>query len=256
VFLSLRNLIYGAALSLALAGFSSASTITATFNGVSKSTSVSVSTNSGISGSWSTATVGLSTFTQTGGTFGLDPLAPGTSILAFCIQLEQSISSGSSVTFDVVDLKDGRNPAPTLGATKAAQIDQLFNIAFSSNAGLVSTSISNLVAQAVQIAIWEIIYETSGTFNVTNGTTRFKDMSTSLRDQANSYLSLITANPTPTLDLFAMNNRYKQDFVIQVNNPGDTGQVPEPGTMLLTATALLGLSLRLRRRKQSAGSVE
>jgi hypothetical protein len=49
-----------------------------------------------------------------------------------------------------------------------------------------------------------------------------------------------------------MNNRYKQDFVIQVETPGDTGEIPEPGTMLLTASALLGLAFHLRRRKQTA----
>lgn len=251
MFLSVRNLLCGAVLSLALSGVACADTIVATFNGVTKSASVKVSTNSGSNWSSSIST-GLSTFTRTGGTFGLDPLAPGASILAFCIQLEQSISKNDSVTFDVVELKDGRTPPPAIGATRAAQIDQLFNIAFASNNGMISSGISNLVAQAVQIAIWEIISETSGTFGVLTGTTRFKDMTSSVRDQANGYLSQITANPTPTLQLFAMNNRHKQDFVIQVETPGDTGEIPEPGTMLLTASALLGLAFHLRRRKQNA----
>lgn len=256
MFLPVRNLLFGAILTVALSAVASADTIEATFNGVTKSTTVKVSTNSGTYGSWTSVKTGLSTFTRTGGDFSLDPLAPGASILAFCIQLEQSISTGANVTFDVVELEDGRTPPPAIGATRAAQIDQLFNLAFAGNNGILSSTISNVVAQAVQIAIWEIISETSGSFGTGTGTTRFKGtngaLDTTLANQVNGYLNQISANPTPSLSLYAMNNRYKQDFVIQVDTPGDTGEIPEPGTMLLTATALLGLSLRLRRRNQTA----
>lgn len=203
---------------------------------------------------------GLFTFHEDWNTSGLDPLGAN-SIYAFCIQLEQSVG-GNNVQYTIGDLKDGRTPnidgRGTLGVDRAKRIDMLFNLAFTN--GIIDPAAGSTVLQAVQIAIWEIAYEAgNATLNLGNGTIGF--VSSANSNAAINYINgqgwLGTINSTnlatyqPSLFLWSMNNGSKQDFVVQTAPGGDTGDVPEPGTMALSGIALVGLAL-LRRRKASA----
>lgn len=251
------------AICLALTVTVSASDIVATFNNVAQSGGVTYST---LYGSGST-TAGVFTFTQDklnpANTFGQDPLGAGDPFLGFCIELQQTISNGSTHTFEVKDLEDGRTSTPPgpLGLPAANKIDKLFQLAFLPN-GLITDSVTDTVAQAIQIAIWEIVYETgnvglgTSTGNATfsgSGALATADgwLGTINSLDVGSYFDGGPGNYQPSQSLWAMNDTSHQDFVIQTQPGGATGEVPEPGTLALVGAALLGLGA-LRRKMANA----
>lgn len=255
---SFGRILLALAICLALTATISADTIVANWVGQSQQGGVQYSLNSG--SSWTGTYAGFFNFNRladpNGGTFPLDPLASGASILAFCIQLEQYIgTTPNPVTFQVVDLDQGRVPVtPTppypgnLGLLRALQIDALFSLAFTN--GEIDDPVTNTVAQAVQVAIWEIAYETIGTLGTdASGTTRFQAGSGVLT-QADTWLSTINGIDFQTYQpqhlLWAMNSDTLQDFVIQTPGSPDI-VVPEPGTMAMVGLALLGLGFVRRR---------
>lgn len=253
---SFGRILLALAICLALTATVNADTIIANWTGQTQQAGVQYSLNSGVN--WTSTSAGFFNFNRladpNGGTFPLDPLAGGTPILAFCIQLEQFIgNTPNPVTFQVVDLDQGRVPNPpspgTLGVLKALQIDALFTLAFTN--GEIDDPVTNTVAQAVQVAIWEIAYETIGTLDTTgSGTARFQNAGTNVLSTADTWLNTINGINFQTYQpkhfLWAMNSETLQDFVIQTPGSPDI-VVPEPGTMAMVGLALLGLGFVRRR---------
>jgi hypothetical protein len=256
---SFGRILLALAICLALTATVSADTIVANYVNQTQAGSVQYSLNSGVN--WTGTTAGIFNFNRladpNGGTFPLDPLASGASILAFCIQLEQYISTSyNPVTFEVVDLELGRVPVTpdpphpgNLGVLRALQIDALFTLAFTN--GEIDDPVTNTVAQAVQVAIWEIAYETIGTLDTTeSGSAWFQGAGSNVLSTADAWLNTINGIDFQTYQrqhfLWAMNNTSYQDFVIQTPGSPDI-VVPEPGTMAMVGLALLGLGFVRRR---------
>jgi hypothetical protein len=157
------------------------------------------------------------------------------SLVAFCVDLAQGVGTG---TFDVVSLLSyvGNN------AAKANRIAALID----DRAG------SGIMANdaAIQLAVWELMYETSNTLDVKANNFDTSDINSSFQNTANSYLSSAVANVNtidPNLRLYVAKSSSKQDLLFYTRTPA----VPEPATwgMMIAGFAAVGYSMRGRRSK-------
>jgi len=166
---------------LATAGVARGDTMTLTFDGVSPGRSIGWSLNYGGSG---TSSVGV--FNWAGG------------VRTFCAQIEENISVGQTVTFDVVDVAEvpdgGAGNDPTqpnqMGATKSAQVQTAYALWYA-NSLMASADLS----AAFQMVIWEISHEQggmSGGYKINTGSARFTSNST-VESQATAWLDEINS---------------------------------------------------------------
>jgi hypothetical protein len=226
-----------------------ASTITALFNGELNSENIQRfiiddPTNPG----WVDTTTGIFTFTRTAGTA---PLPTGT-FLAFCIEPREFVSGGSTYTYDFSDLEQGTTNIGGMGVTKANLIRELFGRfepvlggpVFDPNLNQIRPE-NALYESAFQIALWEIVRETSGTLNVSDGNITFRNpQDAATLAFAQTMLSSLTGTGPRLNDLYALTNVGAQDVLVQVDFPA-----PEPFGLVTTGGALIGIAMMLRRRQ-------
>ena len=167
---------------------------------------------------------------------GLSPLTQNQKFYTFCVDLQHRAAGRSSATIDSMadwDLLDGASPAQLARASWVGS--QYFD------AGHLGSSIERA---SYQIAIWELLYERSGLFNVTNGSAYFTDVSgAGFLTVADALVSASAAHTTVYQSLLrtADTPPYAQDFMAP--NP-----VPDAGaTLVLLGCALTGLGA-LRRK--------
>jgi hypothetical protein len=196
-------------------------------------------------GDWYDTNTGVFKFTRTGGT---QPLNYFTTFYAFCLEPREFVSEGNTYTYDWSALEQGATNIGGIGTTKANLIRELL----ARWNPVLGTGLTSVQAAGIQIAIWEIVRETSGTLNVTTGTTRFRDPTYDEElTTAQSYLSSLTGLPNaPRLqNLYALTAIGSQDLLVQY-----TG-TPEPGYSVLAGLLLAGVPLyrRLRAKKAARG---
>jgi hypothetical protein len=171
-----------------------------------------------------TGRTGVYSWTNAGGT-GLGTLVPD---WGFCIELIRGPYTG---WHNVIPLNEAPNSKP-MGA-KADLIRELWGRHF--NPTWTAPGGNTQMAEAFGTAIWEIIYETDPTWDVTSGpgfyATGIEQYAT-----ANAWLNELDGTG-PRANLAAISTLDGQDYVVQV---------PEPATI-----TLLGLgALSLLRRKR------
>ena len=218
------TLVSSAVVSLVLTAAANATPVTVTYNGVNPSVSVSLSRNSG--SSFSNYTAGLVNLTGA----VTNPTDLRGAFTAFCIDISQSISNGTSYTnFNTAALADAPIPTSPMGAAKADQLAELW----SEERSLLSTS--NDYA-AFQVAVWEIVSDTGR--SLTGGT--FRAASGTVRTLAQNMLNKVDGVGARA-SLYAIASPTVQDFVVP------TPPVPAPGAAGL---ALLGLGMAVRRNRR------
>ena len=191
---------------------------------------------------WYTTTVGLFHWQRTGGDY---PQFTVFDFYAFCIEPREFVSPGSTYQYEWNILENGTTNIGGMGAPLANQLRELYGRYYPAFTGALNSD----TAGALQIATWEIVRETSGTLDVLNGTTRFRNgANPAALTLAQTYLSGLTGSG-PSLDnIFALTAVDVQDIVVQ-DSP-----VPEPGTGALVGIGLLLLPCLLRRLKLSRSS--
>jgi hypothetical protein len=178
-----------------------------------------------------TVYMGIYTWTNQDGT-GLGTAVPN---WGMCIEIPQTPVAG---WMDVIKLDE--SPLPPLygspmGTTKANYIRELWGRDF--DASWVSGQ-NKQMAEAFNVAIFEILYETDLTWDVTSGAGFHVGADVEQAAIANTWLNQLNGNTSYFANnLVAMSTTSGQDYVVQT---------PEPATLSLLA---IGAAALLRRRK-------
>lgn len=228
--MSIRNIASFLALAF-VAGSAQATTVGATFNGVSPSVSISYSLNGGAS---ATTNAGRFNWTQNSG----PALSSTPNFVTFCIELNQGIPGGV-VQYSLVAPSAAPVPGPQgspMGAARADLLSELFGRFYAT--ALTSTNNS----AAFQLAVWEITQDnatsggnpslnlTSGNFKVTNST-----VGSTVATTAQAWLNALNGTGA-RLNVVALSSSTAQDQVT----------IPAPGVIALAG--LGGLAASRRRR--------
>lgn len=156
-------------------------------------------------------------------------------ILAFCVEAEVRLTTGTSVTYSIHDALELYTSATV------ASVSQLYS-------GFYSSAKDAIGSAAFQIALWEIIYEADGTaFDLTAGLF-------SVRPGSDDWEAAV-ALATSWLGNLDGKNADRRFLVLKSADSQDLIfiPVPEPGTLLLIGSGLLlGGALRRRRVDTSA----
>jgi len=170
-----------------------------------------------------TGYTGVYSWTNAGGT-GLGTKVPN---WGFCVELPQEPLNGWQ---NVVTLDE----ATTIGAAKANYIRELWGRDFDPTW---TTGANRQMAEAFGAAIWEIIYETDSTWDVTSGP-GFRATGIEQAATANLWLSQLNRNTAYFANnLVATSSPCGQDYLVQV---------PEPMTVIMLGFGVLSV---VRRRK-------
>jgi hypothetical protein len=183
-----------------------------------------------------TGYTGVYSWTNAGGT-GLGTQVPD---WGFCIELTQEPYTGWQ---DVIPLDEASLPAAygtPVGINKANYIRELWGRDFDPTW---TTGANRQMAEAFGVALWEIIYETDPTWDVTSGTGFY---ATGIEQAATANLWLNQLNGDTSYfahNLFATSSPFGQDYLIQIPR---ADIIPEPMTAIMLGFGALSI---MRKRK-------
>ena len=161
-------------------------------------------------------------------------LLNGVSFTTYCSQLDQFIGFGNNYTdYSIV-------PTGGVGGfntTQATNLGKLFTFA--------SASVTDaLTSTAFQLAVWEIVYETSGTYSVSSGVFTGTDGTAGVVALANTYLAGISTITNSGFSIQRLVSPNQQDMIY-------ARVIPEPATTALMGAGLLWLGYRARLPSRS-----
>jgi hypothetical protein len=181
-----------------------------------------------------TGYTGVYSWTNAGGT-GLGTEVPN---WGFCIELTQEPYNGWQY---VIPLDEASLPAAygtSVGTAKADYIRELWGRNFDS---AWATGANKQMSEAFGVALWEIIYETGSTWDVTSGP-GFHATGIEQAAIANLWLSQLNGDTAYFANnLVATSSPCGQDYLVQL-------PIPEPMTVIMLGLGALSLSV-VRRRK-------
>lgn len=179
---------------------------------------------------------GVYSWRNTGFT-GLGEYAPN---WGFCIELTQEPRTGWQ---SIIPLNEASLPAAygtPVGNNKADYIRELWGRFFDP---AWATGANKKLSEAFGVALWEIIYETGSTWNVSSGS-GFRASGIEQAATANFWLSQLNGDAVYFANnLFATSSPCGQDFLIELPK---SVVIPEPVTFLMLG---LGTLVAVRKRK-------
>lgn len=221
----------------------SAGTIQATVVNVISYGQVDMSLDSGAT--WARNYAGNIAMTRTGGTSPIELLPDPTNFVTFCLEPREGISAGQNYTWEVEPLSRGTTSIGGMGLAKAELVRELIGREYATW----GSTLSNVRAAAMQIAIWEIVEENSGTLNVLNGNIQFRNESlATMLDVAQSMLNALDGTGPKPRYLYALTHPTAQDiFGMAIPHGVPDTETPEPATFAMLGAGLLVLGLSRRR---------
>lgn len=169
---------------------------------------------------------------------------PASSFVAWCLDIFHVLSLPEQYTVTTTPFS---TTTGLIDTTRLANIQKLFNTGYSD---VVLTD--NNKSAGFQLALWELLYETSGTFSLNSGF--FEANNTAARTFANTLLSQLNDVVTDAFEMIfyesAENSKGKQ----LSQNLVSVTPVPLPAAGLMLGAGLLGLVAlkRLKRRDAAA----
>jgi hypothetical protein len=164
--------------------------------------------------------------------------APSYILPSYCIDIHQN-SDSNFRTYDI----DALEHAPVPGGMTAAKADALRRL-FTE-----ATPNSDMQRIAFAAAVWEIVNETSGTYNVSlaNFTVTGNGNYAGWDTQANTWLANL-GQYSPNYGVVALVNATYQDYAVTVVGDGSFPPIPEPVTLCGLLMGIGGLVRYTRRR--------
>lgn len=157
----------------------------------------------------------------------------GNSFLTYCTDLSQTFNFNTNYTdYSVVD------GVTVWGAQKSLDLDRWISQLDSDG-----YPIDAAMSAAAQSAVWEILYETSGSYDLASGTFQATSADAATQGYLNSVNWAGLPNFAVTLHVDQLFSREHQDFLV-------TTPVPEPSTYALFAAGLAGIGFIARRRSR------
>lgn len=165
---------------------------------------------------------------------GGDAAAPIGTFTSYCIEITQHVSLGGTYNFEPVPTESAPLPAGVLAPMGIVKADQLAELFGSLGFNAFTDPITAQQAAAIQIAVWEIVYEVPGNpLDVSGGNIHFQNGGAIADAQA--LLNTIDGVGPRFTSLYAISSPDVQDQL-----------VPTPGALALVGLA--GLT-GLRRRR-------